>query len=225
MINSKYMLDKSFQEILYRIDNWVNEGSGWITESINGEYANISMYRPLVGSTFIELPDKSKNFKKGLINIKNNGNKCVFWCHIKHLNLMSKSPQRIRNEDKKLVSSLNYEGIKFPVSRKNYGKIEKQSNICINVFCYENRLTYPIYVLDKTFSEYMDLLLIFDENKSHYVYIKDFNKFMFSKTKNKNKKYFCKCCLHCFSSGKVLMEHTENCLIINGKQNVKFGKG
>ena len=71
----------------------------------------------------------------------------------------------------------------------------------------------------------MDLLLIFDENKSHYVYIKDFNRLMFNKTKNKNKKYFCRCCLQCFSSGNVLTEHKENCLVINGKQNVKLGKG
>ena len=29
VINSdKYNLDKSFQEVLYRIDNWINEGSG-----------------------------------------------------------------------------------------------------------------------------------------------------------------------------------------------------
>ena len=32
----------------------------------------------------------------------------------------------------------------------------------------------------------MDLSLINDENKSHYVYIKHFKKFMFNKTKNKN---------------------------------------
>ena len=71
----------------------------------------------------------------------------------------------------------------------------------------------------------MDLLLIFNENKSHYVYIKDFNKLMFNKTKNKNKKYFCRCCLQCFSSENVLTEHKETCLIINGKKNVKLGKG
>ena len=73
----------------------------------------------------------------------------------------------------------------------------------------------------------MELLLIFDENKPRFVYIKDFNRFMFSKTKNKNKNYFCKCkCyLQCFSSEKVSIEHKENCLIINGKQNEKLGKG
>ena len=52
--NSEYMFDKSFQEILSRIDNWINRGSGWIIESIEGEYVNISAYSPLTGSTYID---------------------------------------------------------------------------------------------------------------------------------------------------------------------------
>ena len=68
----------------------------------------------------------------------------------------------------------------------------------------------------------MNLLLITDENKSHYVYVKDFNRVMCNETKNKNKKYFCRYCLQCFSSEKRLIEHKGNCLIINGKQNVKL---
>ena len=76
VINSEFNLEKSFQEILYRIDNWINEGCGWIVESIDGEYVNISAYSPLVGNTYIELPDESRNSKKGLINIKNSDNKC-----------------------------------------------------------------------------------------------------------------------------------------------------
>ena len=78
VINSEFNLDKSFQEILYRIDNWINEGSGWIVESIGGEYVNISAYSPLVGNSNFELPDELKNPIKGLINIKNNDNKCFF---------------------------------------------------------------------------------------------------------------------------------------------------
>ena len=62
----------------------------------------------------------------------------------------------------------------------------------------------------------MDLLLLTNENKSDYVHVKDFNKFMFHKTKSKNKKYFCKSYLQCFSSRKVLTEHKETCLSING---------
>ena len=168
------------------------------------------MYSSLIGSAFVELPNKLKNSKKSLINIKSNDIKCFLWCHVRHLNLMSRNPNRITKEDKKLVSSLNYEGIEFPVSRKDYCKIEKENNICINVFCYENGLTYPIYVSGEKFNDFMDLLLIFDESNSHYVYIKDFNRFMFNKAKNKNKKYFCKFCLQCFSIEKVLAEHKEN---------------
>ena len=79
IINSdKYDLDKSFQEILCRIDNWINEVSVWIIESVEAQYVNISIYSPLIGSTCIELPDKLKNPMKGLLNIKNNGNKCSF---------------------------------------------------------------------------------------------------------------------------------------------------
>ena len=56
VINCRYKLDKSFQEILYRIDAWINRGSGWITESIESQYINISTYKPLVGSSYTDLP-------------------------------------------------------------------------------------------------------------------------------------------------------------------------
>ena len=54
------MLDKSFQEILYRIDNWNNEGSGWVIESAYAEYVNISIFSSSLGSTYNELPRRLK---------------------------------------------------------------------------------------------------------------------------------------------------------------------
>ena len=66
-----------------------------------------------------------------------------------------------------------------------------QNNIYINAFCYENEMVFPIYVSDKKVEDSMDLLFLIDDNKSHYVCIKDFNTFMFHKTKNENKKRFC----------------------------------
>ena len=72
----------------------------------------------------------------------------------------------------------------------------------------------------------MDLLLLIGNNKSHYVYIKDFNSFMFHQTKNKKtKKWFCKSCLQCFSNENFLIKHKEICLSINGKQSVKLEEG
>ena len=40
VLNLKYDLDKYFQESFYRIDHWINEGSGWITESIKAHTLN-----------------------------------------------------------------------------------------------------------------------------------------------------------------------------------------
>ena len=84
--------------------------------------------------------------------------------------------------------------------------------IYINVFCYENGLTYPVDISKQNFEGYMDLLLTNNKNKPQYVYIKDFNKFMFNKTKNKNEKHFSRYCLQCFSCKRVLVEHKETCL-------------
>ena len=119
------------------------------------------------------MPDDLKNSRQGLINIQNDHNECFLWCHVKHLNLIDKNPQRITKKDKQLVSKLNYEGINFPVSNKDYFKIEVQNKICINVFCYENKAVYPVSLSDEKLSDSMDLLLISDKSKSHYVYIKD----------------------------------------------------
>ena len=123
------------------------------------------------------------------------------------------------------MNSLNYDGIEFPVREKDFSKIEKKNNIYINLFCYENKLTFPIYISDQKFENSMDLVLVTNENKSHYVHIKDFNKFIFHKTKNNNKNYFCKNCLQCFSSKNVLTEHKEVCLSINGAQSARLEKG
>ena len=34
VVNHRFSLESAFQDILYRIDNWVNEGSDWIVELI-----------------------------------------------------------------------------------------------------------------------------------------------------------------------------------------------
>ena len=77
------------------------------------------------------------------------------------------------------MSDLNYDGIEFPVREKDFSRIETKNNICINVFCYENQLTFPIYISDQEFKKSMDLLLVIYESQSHYLYIKSCERFMF----------------------------------------------
>ena len=131
--NHIFKLEKSFEEILYMIDVWINNGSGWIIELIESQYINISTYRPLVGSSYIDLPIELKHPRKGLINIKNNDQKCFLWCHVRHINPSKEHPGIIKKVDKRLASNLNYDGIEFPVKEKDFDKIEVQNNISINV--------------------------------------------------------------------------------------------
>ena len=112
--------------------------------------------------------------------------------------------------------------LNFLLLKKDYRKIEQKNSICINVFSYESDLVDPSYVSDGKFEKCMGLLLIKDENKLHYVYIKDFVIFLRNKTISKNKKHFCRYRLQCFSTEKVLQEYKKVFLKINDKQSVKW---
>ena len=120
-----------------------------------------------------------------------------------------------------IAKNLNYNSVEFPVSKKGYYKISVMNKINIKVFSYKDKVVFPIYLSDQSFDDTLDLLLVCN----HYVYIKDFNRLMFNKTKHKNRKWFCKSCLQFFSSEIVLNKHKEDYLLINGGQSVNLEKG
>ena len=215
-------LESSKENILNKIAVWISEGSGWTVESVDNQYLNVVKYEPMKGSSYIELPQELRNSAKSFINMKNEDNECFRWCHIRHLNPQDKNPQRIKKVDKQFFEKLDYSGIEFPVATKQYNKIEKQNNININVFGYENKQPYPIYVSKERNEDCLNLLIITENEKRHYVLIKDFNRFMCNQTKHKEKKHFCMHCLQCFSSERVLTNHKENCIQVNGTQSIKM---
>ena len=60
--NHIFNLEHFFEQILYMIDVWINDGPGWINELTESKYINISNYRPLSGSSYM-------NLKKFMLNI------------------------------------------------------------------------------------------------------------------------------------------------------------
>ena len=72
---------------------------------------------------------------KGLINIKSNDNRCFLWCHIRHLNPLKIHPERITKADKNIANNLDYEGIEFAVSKKDFKKI-KNRRIIFALMCF-----------------------------------------------------------------------------------------
>ena len=215
-------LETTQQEIVNKIERWISKGSAWIIKSVDGHFINVAKYRPLKGSSYIPLPEELRHPAKGIINIKNNDDECFRWCHIRHLLPQNKDPQRIKKCDKKYVEKLDYSGIEFPVSVKQYNKIEKQNNIRVNVFGYEEKQKYPIYLSKEKFNYCLNLLLITEGEKKHYCLLKNFNKFMYNQTNHKGRKHFCMYCLQGFSSERVLINHKVDCIEINGKQSIKM---
>ena len=155
IINHKFRLENPFQEILYMIDVWINNGSDWNVESIESQYINISTYGPLSGRFYMDLPVELKSPRNGLINIKNKDQKCFLCCHVRHINPLKEHPERIRKIDKKLIKHItnpeeiteedkefignfDYDGIEFSVQEKDFSKTEVKNTICINVFGYED---------------------------------------------------------------------------------------
>ena len=131
--------------------------------------------------------------------MKNEDNECFRWCHIRHLNPQEKHPERVKKSDKQYIGKLDYVEIEFPVMVNQYNKIEKQNNIKINVFGYEERQPFPIYISKERFENQMNLPSITECENKHYVLIKDFDMLMYNRTKHEQRKHFCMYCLQCFS--------------------------
>ena len=134
------------------------------------------------------------------------------------------SPQRIKKTDRKMVQELNYQGVEFPAAAKHYGKIEEQNSININVFGYANEQFYQIHVSKQKNEKELNLLLITQGEKQHYVLIKDFNRMLYNETKHQHRKHFCMYCLQYFSTDKLLAKHKSNCMIISGEQAIRMPK-
>ena len=120
------------------------------------------------------------------------------WCHVRLINLTNSHPERINKQDKKIAPNLNYSNIVFPLDINDY--ISKNS-----------------------YNQKLNLILITKKDKSHYVFIKDFNRLMFSKTKQKDKKHFCMSCLQNFSTKEIFI--SQKTMFINGCQAVNYESG
>ena len=155
----------------------------------------------------MNLPVELRSPRKGQINVKSKDQKCFLWCHVRHINPSKEHPERIRKvdkklvkriinpeeitqEDKELISDLDYNGIQFLVQEKDFSKTEVKNNICINVFGYENELVFAIYVSDQKFKGSIDFLLLMMKTNHVMCTFKSLTDLCFTKRKIKTKNDF-----------------------------------
>ena len=212
--------------VLARIETFQNLGSNWIILNIESHYVNIAMYKPLAGSSYMKLPADISNSMCGLINMKNDDEKCFVWSHIRHLNPKDRRATIITQKDREFESSLDYSRIEFPVKISDIDKIERKNSIGISVFGYKGKKQfYPIRITKTVYEEHMELPLLGDgEGSRHYVLIKDVNRMLCSVSMHGHKQHFCLHCLHSCTSEEILEKHKETCLEVNGTQAVRLPK-
>ena len=214
------------QKIQEKLEKYTRNRTGGTVDEIERVYIDIAKYSPLKGSSYIDLPPYYKN-KKAIINVKNKDDKCLLWsllsalCHdqVKH------HPERVSNYEK---YTLNFDGISQPTPISEISKVEMMNNLAINVYGNNEKcngiIVHRLSDMPKEFKRINLFLFVNEEGRSHYMWIKDFNKLLHDQTKYKGKKYPCERCLHLFSRKDLLEEHREDCLGIAGKPKDEMPK-
>ena len=125
---------------------------------------------------------------------------------------------------KSLLMILIMMGLSFLCEKKILERLKQKTKFALMSFVIKISWFFQYPSQLKNLKIRRIFLLVIGENKSNYAYIKDFDRFMFHKTQNENKKYFCNRFLQCFSSKNVLTERKEVCLSINGAQPIRLEK-
>lgn len=210
-LNEQFNL--SLNKIIKTLEDFVQNGSGWVLGRVLYVDLNIVRYRPFQGasSSFIELPSKLAK-RKAVINIKNpNDQKCFIWSVLEFIHPQPDKHKKVKWY-KKFEDDLNMTGIEYPVRVNDIKKFENQNlNISVNVYGYEveeDRL-YPLCVTEHRGRKHMiHLLLLSGSNPDsfHYCLINTksgyngLSRLLTGLTKSRNATHYCPYCLHRFSS-------------------------
>lgn len=202
---------EEFYEDLQKINSG---GSGGQFDGVEKLVIKTALAKAVLGKSFIELPIEIKA-KKACVNFKNDDNKCFKWCLVGFKNW-----DKVNNNDKnnikywrKYENTINEpENYNYPVLLQDIELFEELNDMQINVLELQEDLTItPLRTSRIKRKEIINLLLIHNEDNSHYVWIKDISRLCSSKT-TKHKKYICEYCLSAsYEKEENLNKHKAIC--------------
>ena len=112
----------------------MNEGSGWIVETIDSQYINVSTYIPLSGSSYIKLPAELKGPKKVLINIKNTIKNNFYGVMLGTLILQKYIQKELHIITKSWLITLIMMGLNFQRKKKILARLKQKASFALMCF-------------------------------------------------------------------------------------------
>ena len=213
--NEEDIYNEMVEEILEEIDKTRDaEGSGWRFENVIKLVLHTTRWDPVSAGSYMELPPALKN-RKAIINMKNQDDICFLWSVLRALNPKDNHPERIDNDLKSKVDTLNMQGIQYPVSFRGIDRFESQNpEISITVLGYnKDERVYPLKVSKYTGCKHdIVLLLIKDGENSHYCLVKNTSALLALQiNSHKGTSHICLNCINGFKSPDMLNKHKEYC--------------
>lgn len=207
-------------EIKNIIDGWESNEAYWQLVRVLYIDFKLREYKPLRGSSYIATPKKISE-TKSTINIKNEDQKCFKYCIMYGLynNEIAKNPQEMyhyKRLENKYPNKPDFSKLLFPVSLEDIKKFCKQNpDISINVYnLSERKEIKPLQtcIQDEKRKYHINLLLIENEDKSHYIYIKNLSRLISSQlNKKEHEKFICDTCFYYTSNEEKIKQHYEFC--------------
>ena len=210
------------EKMLESLAKYQKLGSGWRLPSIEMLEIFITKFKPLNGKSYKPFP-KVIVKKKAVINMENDDDQCFKWAVTRALNPADRdserNPNRITKALKNQSEKYNWNDIEFPTKLKDIHKFEKNNNVNVNVFSFDNE-TKKVYTLrlSKTEHEETINLFLYDE---HYGVVKNLSRLVSGQlNKQDHKKHICFRCLNHFKSLESLEKHLELCQNHNHQRHV-----
>ena len=176
----------------------------------NVDFHQLNLMR---GSSYLPLPNWLVR-KKAVINPKKRRPRMIqMGCNRGfEVGRDNRNPERISKLKRFEKKDFDWSGIGFPISVKDIKKFEFRNQISINLLAIEGK---RIYICRKggNYEHVINLMLITENNRKHYVAIKSLSRLLSSQnTKHKGIEYFCKNCLQGFNEESSRDEHLDYCI-------------
>ena len=183
-------------------------GSGWVLLKVVNVKLHFATFKPLRGSSYVELPGWIKK-KKAVVNILNKtDNECFRWCVTRALHPIGKDPNRLTKQLREQSKIFDWTGVNFPTTFEDISRFEKNNNISVKVLGCDEETKEIIYLRNGKGRYKLTVTLLLFEG--HYCVVKNMSR-LASRQTGDNAVYFCDYCSFTHRKKETVLEHQESC--------------